>query len=595
MFARSPECQLQRESRKTKEVLHFDPSVIFQEYYGWRGEMGRSAAQDTAKWRIFGELSSLRQEATGESQVGQLVTKIQRTFDADGNLELKFQNPLYKKGADLKQMYQQSLVNFAGYQRWRFALENTQMVKICDTLSECLLSPEKELEPWEIIQKEGFEQTHFPLSANLAALFPNSSLRTKYAEYQKNQLKTGEKTPPPTVEMYVGKTIVTTSTQSPVHGQGKTSFNWISRLVYIPEVNEFVILQDGNFSAFAKEESKKFLQFKNEKPPASDTEEELMLFLNILSAEFKQQHAEAIFAAIIDEIGYFKKAPLIDTAILKGEVDVLPYIDFFLKVFDWEYNQCHQNSQMWASAGQRILMWSEMIEHQLMRKQKTDVEIMFKEYVEMFSNPIKATNPIATTVKEEFRTRVARNYADFQIPIDLSKLDCVAGSIRGGLSQFSAQMEALKAKGGMLEVSGNEQKRIAKFLKASLERIAQKRKTDIRNRRELKEFCDEFGMDESTFHAAGWQENCRMCGNHYHYLGLCNVCAFCNAEDNLRGLFADDLGELLHENDAALGQSSQDMPVFFTLNDLVASFLTPEAVGKNLFMETQPEVGQLAA
>jgi len=486
----------------------------YRHYAHWRESRDLETTESKIYWKLKMDLLSLRYEAVGEPKTADILTEVIR----DGQV-LRYRNHQYKEGDDLIAMYQESLGGWKGYTKWRHGLEIKQTVDVWHKTSQILktLPSGSPHETSVHLENAGFEPTKLPLSLGLRSVFPNldSAQKISHQAARRAVLETPS-TLNPEVDVYLGPPIITVSPPSSIHRQGESSFGWVSRLLYVPQIDSFAILQNGCFTGYSKTEILKFLAYQNPDYQEPASEADILGLISALPPEFTKKHSLAIVDEIVRSIGYFKTLPPIDGNIQLGTFDHDAQIKAILQIFEWEFEQCLDNPEMAKAMEQRFQQWEVAILHSTIAGFTLDPQQFFEDYRQLYENPEVALHPQkfarATT------QRLLRAYPEFKVLLDLTKMDCLVGSV--------IRMPKKTGVEDAKKLSSN------KSQKRSLERWQSQ---GIQNQAQLESFCTEFNLPLELFTENIDQRECPGCHQIPRFLGPC-CCALCHAQDNILGM-----------------------------------------------------------
>lgn len=485
---------------------------MFQHYHHWRKKGDKKTADTKAFWLAVNNLESLNQEGSGRFETIDVLTEAYKTADN----QVLLRNHQYANGDDMIAYHLDSLSRLSqADQGWSplkvirrlknhtrnqtYAHEVKQTISVFSQLTAALneldlSKPETTCHQLEVL---GFSPVTTVVTRGFAATFP--------------QL---EEVIDQKIDVMMGPPIVSVSPPSRFHRQGQTSFGWLSRLTYIPHLHSFAVLQNGRFTAYSKKEIVEFLTFHN--PDADNVRRlssmEMLQYLHVLPPEFSAKHSHTILEEIIEHIGYAKYVPPVDDQVHIGDFNPTVLAKPITKIFDFEFTLYEENPELRSTIGERFAFWEDVLLHNAVGNFKdVNWESVVSVYIETFSNKVKAQSP--RQHYSEIMASLLQAYPSFSVKLNLSLIDCVAGSVMN--PSFVKNLQQLR----MLPTR-------------TPKRLEEWRQRKIRNRQELKQYCQEFGLDEKSFHRNSWfmPKDCRRCNTPEHYLGPCTVCPFCEVD-----------------------------------------------------------------
>jgi len=491
-----------RRIEKYKQPSAFSFLDTYENFAHWRTTYDYQEAASRIRWKLLGDLLALRNEGIGAQWTHDIVTEV-----VWSGHEKRFRNLQYKDGDDLIAMYQFSLAQLSptveSAMRARYELEIAQTVAIWEATTEVLgkLTYGSPAEITHQLTNLGFVKNQLGISLGLTATFP---------ELANNHTTS--------LEVLLGPPIITVSPPSLVHRQGESSFGWASRLVYIPNLRSFAIIQNGTFTAYTRQEISHFLKFHNLKEPNLSTETQIMEYLNLLPNEFTHKHSLAILNEIINHIGYFKSLPPIDKHIRPGDFSHEAHVEAMIAIFEFEYQQIQAKPELAATQAVRFIEWEKAIMHNAIAGFNDFNKISFvKGYKELYTDHEIALQPGRFAQKATSLIKDA--YPSFSKVIDFSKLDCISGF-------FTKMSKTMNAQGleGLIGLPATRMLLTAE-------------KNGLQNESELNLFCNTFKLPRELFKANTEKKLCPGCvanGNTQppKFIGPC-VCAVCHAKDNL--------------------------------------------------------------
>jgi hypothetical protein len=501
---------------KEQETVHSDFYTRFLEYVQNREELGDEIAENKARSQLLNILRSVGQEAKGIGEMFQVATKVE--LDDAGSL--RFTNPLFKKGEDIKAWWDHHISHDANSrkERIRFQLERDQII---DLLFPTLAHPvriDSEKEQASIVshlKSEHFETQSVVITKGMVDVCPELSLGDH-------------------VEMMLGPAIGTVSPKSIVHNNGETSILWISRLAYIPSVHAWVILQDGRFSQYDDTDLEVFLSMGKDGHPSLglwNRETVLMQTLALFDTPFAHAHANVIFDELVRLTGKPFGSSAIPGAQKEMTADLSSSIDYLLEVFRYEYERCVENPAFIRGLKERLQKFAgeKHVLHHLATDETLQSKKCFELYTNSFSTLDQATHP--KNQRQSFEIGTLSFYKKFSVPVDFSVLDCGTGSIVGAMRQASSL--------------GNLESMLGATNARMLGNIEHR---SIRDREEFEHIARSFGKDPNRFTEWGVCTNpdCET-GKHgmSNYLGECHWCLACEIKDDFG--ITGDISKLLRE------------------------------------------------
>ncbi len=577
--------------KETRYARDWNLPTVFLEYWKWAEQLGEQEAAKKVDPTIWTNIVTYHGEAAGKQYPIPLWTKIEPVVVRLGGrqkVRFLFQNPQYTAGEDIKRMHSDSTKNLVDTQiKRRYDRENVQIAEVFDFLVELEKLDEVDFSASAediskfLKEKRMFVSTSFAKMQNFTGVFPELSIKKLQVMTEDGTEKEVELTEE---EVLVGRMVRIASPKTPVHNDSKSGFWWLNRIVFIPSIKQFAIVQEACFNAFDDEGVYQFLTYPETKSPTdlpSDSEEReqfLMAMMTVLPEKYIQDHAITIFEEIISKIGdgKFKKVEKIDPNIVEEDYDPQTQVELCLKLFA-EERKWRNDPVMRAAIGKRIEQWQKSIQHSSVRAKALPIDEIFHDLTEMYQDRHKAQNPKAH--EREFTRIIIRHYPDYVKKINLSGLHCAAGSVIGG-HRF---LDHVKMKP-----------------KLSPERISSlkfRETHDFANKQEMIAFCKEHGLDPKLFkenkNTWGSREACQACGLKVNFIGdtECKVCPLCNAKDDY-GMMGKTLSDMSPKEYASPSYSSGRISA-----DKIRGFVPKKSVGVNFLLQSivSPDAAKQAA
>lgn len=490
----SPEAQLLREANKPgwKEPCAFSLMDAYQDYAHLRRDRAIPQARTSLRPRLELDFQALRLETLGEAYTESIVTEI-----VWETTKKRFRNLQYEHGSDLVSMYQRSMLimleSVSDITKTRYAREILQTVRVWQNVAAVLDTFASQTSLIEQVNQAGFFFTQLPISLGMIATFPELTPRR------------GQSIP-----VWLGPQFVTASPPSPIHRQGESSFAWINRLMYLPELQKFAVLQDGLFTAYNQEEISQFLLFANQdSQPDLSTEAAILQYIHELPHEFISLHARQLLTIIVSKIGYFRALDSIDKSISSGPATYDALTQAMLDIFEWEFQRCQTDPALEKSLADRLKEWDTVFLHNAVGGFPVSGQVLFQQYKELYENRDIALQP--NHFSAQIKKSIYMAYPHFNIKLDLTKLDCISG----GFLNFRYLLQS--DNGNLL------------FAADAWKLLDLAEKNDLRTLAELRAFCQKFDLPVKLFEKNRQHKECPGCHKVPAFIGPC-VCAVCHAK-----------------------------------------------------------------
>jgi len=464
----------------------FDLLGPFNKYVSDRTRLSREAATAQLQQLLLLNMRSYTQEAVGGTVINQIATQAKKEETGWHFTDTYYEDVSKGWLASIGQTQDQEIKD-------RYTLEIGSWMKVWHQ-HLALVDDLPDKNPEEVtskLLKKGFsllsQSQGLLVSKSLAALFP--------------QIKEGQK-----IEAYQSpQPLMVASPNFKHYHRGETTIARYSRLYYLPEISEFVILEDGLFTAYSNEQIAQFLSW-GQAEDLPNKSEEFFVFVAVLGDQLASLAPHAIFQLVIDKLGFFPEIPIGDNVVVDKERNYDTQLDLIIRLFELEYDR-QQEFQSSMSAQQRLKQMTQVIEHSLLRANDLDVFSLLQDYLAVFS-PEQETH--SKKDKNQFGLRVMKSYPDFMVRVQ-SLIDCGSGSILGGVQRLSPTQLS-----GVLGVD-------------RLNVISQLSGKNITNRSEFNKLAKSLGKDTHRFTSLG---KCGNCGAKT-FLGECGWCVLCEYKDDL--------------------------------------------------------------
>ncbi len=529
-FFTTPHFELGQTYQKDKEPSKESPSAAedirqFDLFFSFKGlpdlirQFGYEKGLFQTTLGVILNIWSLRQEMLGDIDTRELITLVAK--DANGSLQ--FKNDLYGQSKDLEAMFEDGIHYVPFHLQQRYRREAKQAITTFQTLTKSLGEIDFSL-PSNILRDQlfllGFHEEEIDITPSLVA--NTESLRSQITSIDdvENLIQKKSK-----LKVLVGPTqCVTASPSHWSHHLGETIFVWASECVVNPLTKEIFIRQNGKFGLGEDKNVLPYLEYGQEKKQIFSSEEELMQFMNCL-LETQYQQPKVLLDFLVQQFGGIRKAGKIDKNIKGGNFNSKPYFEAVYTLFQFEFDRMNKGQNIGVQ--DRLGNFSEMMKHQIARNQSKALPGL----VEKYTDAVLSQPSISGATFEKLMGSTALQLdSGFKISIDMSLLDCVAGT-PFSLTQQGMSLESLSATFGADNIN--------------LLKTLDSRSTGISSKEELERFCKAFGKDASLFSKHG---TCVMCGKETYIWpsenGGCNVCPVCEVKDDLgrTGQSLEDLG-----------------------------------------------------
>jgi len=540
------------EKLKNLSVKQFDLAYSFSSAKELVKKYGEERGLFLAALGAMMNVLTIRQEMLGSMDTQEIVTQILR--GEDDSLFIRSTHYTEAKNLDDEVLFDQVPKPY----RDRFKLEVTQLKNLFRTLAnqaqEIDLSlPQEQLE--EKLRTAGFREQEIPITPEMLATVPSliENIHTIDDFYTTTQQ--GKK-----IKAWMGPSqSITVSSPSWVHRRGETSLVWGGELCVISGTAEMFVRQQGKFSKAQEKQLLQFLGYQQERPHTFSSEEELMLFVNLVHQEnYTQPHQLLEF--IIQQAGSLETVPKIDPNIEPGEIDIRDYFPHIHDLFRFEWEQMQGHQRLWKKTSSHLGIISNLVKHKIARNEPVALEQIAEEYKSLH---LKAD--------AEFKRRMEKFAVDvdpgFAIKIDFSLLDCVVGTPSSFIAKSGNIFSSIEFSYGF----------------GTMEMVKRYHENGLQTREEVVEFCEKVGLSPDLYSTYG---KCVMCYEKIHKQtfiwstedGGCDVCPVCQfmdsngiTEDSFKNneeeqSSIDEIGELINEMPLS---SEQKVRARFLLNTLL--------------------------
>lgn len=427
----SPEFALEKKphtvSQQSTEIRQFDLSHSFAGLPALIQRFGYQRGLFQAAMGVALNIWSLRQEMLGQMNTREVITLIK----GENLRGLTFSNDLYGQAQDVALMYLHSIELAPKELQDRYALEAKQAIAVFEQLAEQVtlidVSADRLLIEQQL-QTLGFHQEEIDISpsmvANLASLRASldsaDDLHTLITQQKK-------------LKVWIGpQQVLTVSLPHWSHHLGETGFVWVSECVVIPETGEMYIRQQGKFGKATSTDLVKYLGYGQLTERELSSEEQVMMFLNIIhNQEYFQP--QVLLDWLVEQLGGLSEVGKIDRQIKEGELDIRPYFQAVMQIFDLEMQRQTHPQEIAVRLGE----FSDLMKHMIARNESKAIAQLVNVYEQMIKDPrVQSPRSVGDLLQRSARQL---DYG-FKIPIDFSLLDCVAGtplSLGGKMSLLS--------------------------------------------------------------------------------------------------------------------------------------------------------------
>lgn len=542
--------ELLRDRLKNYSVKQFDLAYSFASANELVQQYGKDRGLFLCALGAMMNILTIRQEMLGSMDTQEIVTQI--LPDDHGSFSIRSTHYAQAKSIENETLFEETPRPF----RSRFKLEVDQVKKLFRTLVSQAKNVDFSLPPPQI-EKEllglGFQKQKLTLTPEMLATIPSLIQQVQTID-DFHALLAQKKT----INVYVGPSqAITVSPPSWLHRKEDTSLIWGAELCVLQDSGEILIRQKGKFSQAKEETLLQFLEYKQTAPRIFSSEEDFMLFVNLVQQEtYCQPHQ--LLEIIIQQIGELTTVPKIDPNVVLGDLDLRDYFPYIYDLFCFEYEQAQTHQQLSAAKNDRFTILSDLIKHQIARNEPKALASIIGEYknaysdkTQVFKNKIQS---VALGVDTGFMTR-----------INFGLLDCVLGT-PSSLMNAGSRIPHLDTQFGV----------------GSVETIKHYHENGLRSHEELVSFCSRFGKNPDLYSARGV---CRMCHKSTYIWptehGGCNVCPVCEfmdtekiPEESLRNYQS----QASSENEDSGSFSSRHSRTRIGVSDFITSMATPKAI-----------------
>ncbi len=519
-FTITPILRFLKEKWHREVINQFDPISVFEKFEHDISIYGLAEARQRRKDLLESNLKTYVQEATGMRTVFPYATRVTLAKLISGlgvSDRLVFQNAQYR---DVELEQAKRLEREPSPQlRTHYQKEHELWLSVWHQLVDDIASLVGQTDSGKIttaLLEQGAKTTHLnlpdataPKSINFN-MDPLGGLRSLFPA-----LRLAE-----TIEIIeLPKKLIFASPSFAFYHDGETTLGRHVRLVYLPQINEFVILAEGLYTGYRDEDIAK-LHLLGEQPKIPASKEELFWYVQALATEYGNLPPQAVFEHLINLIGHFD-APSVGEGVVTTDLlqrDLSTQVEYLESIFEYEHHQLLKDPKRSKRLAVLLKQPTQQVMHSALRGQILNVKELLLAYQESFhtlSSDLRPSDQAfakrALVINPDFATRV------------VSLVDCGTGTILGTPRLGSQSLETVLGRQNFNQL-------------LSLD-LSQK---GITNQQDLLEFCRTFGLDNpARFSQIG---TCAMCGKQTliwpREMGGCNVCPVCEVKDNL-GIHGD--------------------------------------------------------
>lgn len=342
------------------------------------------------------------------------------------------------------------------------------------------------------------------------------------------------------------------SPSSQFHLDGLSTILRHAQLVYLPEIKDFFIVDEGYFSGHSNEEVVQYLQSDREQKMLPKSDNEFFHFQAVLSTEDSKLIPAKLFAELRKRYRIPSPKPLPLGQNVADESFKRKYktqLKFISELFSLEFSR-FKNGESENSILERLAIAAQLVQHSLGRaKDFDDVSALVQIYAQELKSFPKLienqANPLDTKV---FFSRVALVHKDILAQL-ISKIDCAGTTVLGGRQAITEMLFGNAGKGKLIN----------------------KISSVINNKTQLLDGCKRLGIDSDLFSLNKEKRQCPSCKKVRQFMGPC-ICPECHFDLVKNGLTETSAEIEKSQELVKKPQVTQVFPPKTTLNNFVSSF-----------------------